>query len=143
MKAIKLITAAKVNGNKHEPKKTLVVGEDIALEDAQYLIEHGAAEETFLSTEEVKEVIKPLSENTVPELKKMCAELGIEDYKNLKKDELIALLEKGTLGQDIIDVDELNKDELIALAEEEGITLPDDAEIETMRKIIFDAMSKK
>lgn len=143
MKAIKLITAAKVNGTKHEPKKTLAVGEDIALEDAQYLIEHGAAEETFLSTKDVKEVTKPLSENTVQELKKMCAECGLENYKHLKKDELIALLEKDTSDQDIIDVDKLDEDELIALAEEEGIELPDGADIETMRKIIFDVMNKE
>jgi hypothetical protein len=143
MKAIKLITAAKVNGSKHEPKKTLVVGEDIALEDARYLVTHGAAEETFLSSEDVKEVTKPLSENNVKELKQMCADLGFENYEKLKKDELIALIEKGAEGESIIDVDELNKDELLALAEEEGITLPDDAEIETMRKIIFDAMNKE
>lgn len=143
MKAIKLITAAKVNGTKHEPKKTLAVGEDIALEDAQYLVEHGAAEETFLSTEDVKEVTKPLSENTVAELKKMCAERGLENYKNLKKEELIALLEEETSSQNSIDVDELNEDELMALAEEEGIKLPDDADIDTMRKIIFDSMNKE
>jgi len=142
MKAIKLITSAKVNGKKHEPKKTLEIGEDIALEDAQYLVTHGAAEETFLSSENVKEVTKPLSESSVVELKQMCADRGLENYKSLKKDELIALLEKPMGDQDIIDVDELNKDELVALAEEEGIELPDDADIDAIRKIIFDAMSK-
>lgn len=143
MKAIKLITSAKVNGTKHEPKETLAIGKDIALEDAQYLVTHGAAEETFLVSEDVKEATKPLSENTVKELKQMCADLGFENYEKLKKDELIALVEKGSYDQDIIDVNELNKDELMTLAEEENISLPDGADIETMRKIIFDAMNKE
>ena len=34
-----------------------------------------------------------LEELTVKELKEKCEELGLEDYKNLKKEELIALIE--------------------------------------------------
>ena len=143
MKAIKLITSAKVNGTKHEPKKTLAIGVDIALEDAQYLVDHGAAEETFLASEDVKEVTKPLSEMNVKELKQMCADCGLENYEKLKKDELIALLEKENEGENIIDVNELNKDELMTLAEEEKISLPNGADIETMRQIIFTAMNKE
>lgn len=48
--------------------------------------------EEKLKTAENQEDLLNLEELTVKELKEKCEELGLEDYKGLKKDELIELL---------------------------------------------------
>lgn len=48
-------------------------------------------EKKLKATENQEEEIN-LEDLSVKELKEKCEELGLEDYKSLKKDELIALL---------------------------------------------------
>ncbi|MFZ5375100.1 MAG: Rho termination factor N-terminal domain-containing protein [Campylobacterota bacterium] len=147
MEAIKLMNSAKVGGKLHKAKAVLVVGngKDIDVKDAEYLVAHGAAEETFkpsstqpspkgdeLSVEEMA-VLDDLSQLKVDDLKKVCEYLGLEKYSSMNKKELIALIED---HRGIVDIDEMDEDALRELAEEEGITLPDDSDIDTIRKII-------
>ncbi|MCW6124231.1 Rho termination factor N-terminal domain-containing protein [Clostridium sporogenes] len=49
-------------------------------------------EENLQATEFQNKIIE-LQELTVKELKEKCEELGLEDYKSLKKEELILLIE--------------------------------------------------
>ncbi len=153
MEAIKLLNSAKVGGKLRKAKEVLTVGKgkDIDVKDAEFLIEHGAAEETVkpstsqtasksdeLSVEEMAD-LEDLSQLKVDDLKKVCEHLEIEDYKSLNKKELIALIEE---HRGAVDIDEMDEDALRDLAEEEGITLPDDADIETIRKIIATSLGE-
>jgi len=154
MEAIKLLNSAKVGGKMHKSKKVLLVGKgkDIDAKEAEYLIKHGAAEETVkpsgqpvqnnlkdeLSVEEMAD-LEDLNQLKVDDLKKVCGHFGLEGYKSLNKDDLIALIEE---YRGAIDIDEMDEDALRKLAEEEGITLPDDADIETIRKIIATSLGE-
>lgn len=134
MIAIKLLTSVKVSGKKHMSGEVLAIGEDIKAEDALYLIQNNAAEKTF--NEEIKQDIvsqKDLKDLKVDELKKICKERGLKGFDNLKKQELIDLLENHV--QDI-NLDDLDENALRELAKEEGIDIPGDADIEKIRDII-------
>lgn len=147
MDAIKLLNSAKVGGKLRKAKEVLTVGKgkDIDAKDAEFLIEHGAAEETFkpsnaqpspksdeLSVEEMAD-LEDLSQLKVDDLKKVCEHFGLEEYKSLNKKELIALIEE---HRGDVNIDDMDEEALRELAEEEDITLPDGADIETIRKII-------
>jgi len=153
MEAIKLLNSAKVDGKLRKAKEVLTVGKgkDIDVKDAEFLIKHDAAEETVkpstsqaspkgdeLSVEEMAE-LEDLSQLKVDDLKKVCGYFGLEGYKSLNKDDLIALIEE---HRGAIDIDKMDEDALRELAEEEGITLPDDADIETIRKIIATSLGE-
>lgn len=153
MEAIKLLNSAKVGGKLRKAKEVLTVGKnkDISIEDAEFLIKHGAAEETVkpsasqsspkvdeLSVQEMAD-LEDLNQLKVDDLKKVCEHLGLEEYKSMNKKELIALIEE---HRGAIDIDEMDEDALRDLAEEEGITLPDNADIETIRKIIATSLGE-
>jgi len=145
MKAIKLLNSAKIGGKLRKSKEVLLIGKgkDIDLKEAEYLVEHGAAEETVepsaqtvskdgLSVEEMA-VLEDLSPLKVDELKSVCKFLELEDYSSLNKTGLIKLIDEHRNG---INIDEMNKDELRALAEKEGIDIPDEMDIESIRDLI-------
>lgn len=145
MKAVKLLNSAKIGGKLRKSKEVLLIGKgkDIDLKEAEYLVEHGAAEETVepsaqivpkdeLSVEEMA-ALEDLSELTVAELKKVCEHLGLEEYSKLNKAGLIKLIDEHRNG---INIDEMSEDELRALAEKEGIAIPDEMDIESIRDLI-------
>lgn len=145
MKAIKLLNSAKIGGKLRKSKEVLIVGKgkDIDLKEAEYLVEHGAAEETVepsaqtvskdgLSVEEMA-TLEDLSQLKVDDLKNVCKFLELEEYSSLNKAGLIKLIDEYRNGTNI---DEMNEDELRALAEKEGIDIPDDMDIESIRDLI-------
>lgn len=145
MKAVKLLNSAKIGGKLRKSKEVLLIGkgEDIDLKEAEYLVEHGAAEETVepsvqtvskdaLSVEEMA-VLDDLSPLKVDELKSVCKFLELEDYSSLNKAGLIKLIDEHRNG---INIDEMNEDELRAFAEKEGIDIPDEMDIESIRDLI-------
>ena len=145
MKAIKLLNSAKICGKLRKSKEVLLIGKgkDIDLKEAEYLVEHGAAEDTVepsaqtlpkdeLSVEEMA-VLEDLSVLKDTELKKVCKHFGLEKYSSLNKAGLIKLIDEHRNG---INIDEMNEDELRALAEKEGIDIPDEMGIESIRDLI-------
>lgn len=145
MKAVKLLNSAKIGGKLRKSKEVLLIGKgkDIDLKEAEYLVEHGAAEETVepsaqtvskdgLSVEEMA-VLDDLSPLKVDELKSVCKFLELEDYSSLNKAGLIKLIDEHRNG---INIDEMNEDELRAFAEKEGIDIPDEMDIESIRDLI-------
>lgn len=145
MKAIKLLNSAKVGGKLHKSKAVLIVGKgkDIDLKEAEYLVEHGAAEETVEPSEQtvpkdgisVEEMaaLEDLSQLKVDELKSVCKFLELEDYSSLNKAGLIKLIDEHRNG---VNIDEMDEDALRALAEKEGIDIPDEMDIESIRDLI-------
>jgi hypothetical protein len=147
MEAIKLLNSAKVGGKLRKAKDVLTVGKgkDIDVKDAEFLIKHGAAEETVkpsasqsspkgdeLSVEEMAD-LEDLNQLKVDDLKNVCKYLEIEDYSSLNKAGLIKLIDEHRNG---INIDEMNEDALRALAEKEGIDIPDEMDIESIRDLI-------
>lgn len=145
MKAIKLLTSAKIGGKLRKSKEVLLIGKgkDIDLKEAEYLVEHGAAEETvepseqtvskdMLSVEEMA-ALEDLSQLKTDELKSVCKFLDLEGYSSLNKSGLIKLIDEHRNG---INIDDMNEDELRALAEKEGIDIPDEMDIESIRDLI-------
>lgn len=145
MKAIRLLNSAKVGGKLRKSKEVLIVGKgkDIDLKEAEYLVVHGAAEETvepsttanvkdILSVEEMV-IMEDLGQLKVEDLKNVCKFLELEEYSNLNKAGLIKLIDQHRNG---INVDEMNEDELRNLAEKEGIDIPNDMDIELIRDLI-------
>lgn len=145
MKAIKLLNSAKIGGKLRKSKEVLLIGKgkDIDLKEAEYLVEHGAAEETVepsaqtvpkdgISVEEMA-TLEDLSVLTVAQLKKVCEHLGLEDYSNLNKPSLIKLIDEHRNG---INIDEMDEDALRALAKKEGIDIPDEMDVESIRDLI-------
>lgn len=145
MKAVKLLNSAKVGGKLRKSKSVLLVGKgkDIDLKEAEYLVTHGAAEETVepsaqtvpkdgLSVEEMA-VLEDLSPLKVDDLKSVCKFFELEDYSSLNKAGLIKLIDEHRNG---INIDEMDEDALRALAEKEGILIPDEMDIESIRDLI-------
>lgn len=145
MKAVKLLNSAKIGGKLRKSKEVLLIGKgkDIDLKEAEYLVEHGAAEETVepsaqtvpkdgLSVEEMA-ALEDLSQLKVDDLKNVCKFLELEEYSSLNKAGLIKLIDE---HRNSINIDEMDEDALRALAEKEGIDIPDEMDIESIRDLI-------
>lgn len=145
MKAIKLLNSAKIGGKLRKSKEVLIVGKgkDIDLKEAEYLVEHGAAEEAVepsavptqkeaLTVEEMA-TMEDLSQFKVDDLKNVCKFLELEEYSNLNKAGLIKLIDEHRNG---VNIDEMDEEALRTLAEKEGIDVPDGMDVESIRDLI-------
>jgi len=150
MKAIKTNFSIKCGGKHFKAEETLLVGKgkDITLKDARYLIDSDAAtevvapskDENNMSIEDMLEV-EDLKTLSVSQLKGICKHLKLTPYSGKKEAELIEMIEEYR-NNEIIDIDAMNEDELRKLAQEEDIGIPEDAELETIREIIEEALSE-
>ncbi|MEN4053785.1 hypothetical protein [Sulfurimonas sp. NWX79] len=150
MKAIKTEIAIKCGGKHFKAEETLLVGKgkDISLKDAKYLVGADAAievvapakNEDTISIEEMLEV-EDLFTLNVSQLKAICKHLGLTPYSGKKESELIEMIESHR-NSDVFDIDVMDEDELRTLAEEEGISIPENADIEMIRQIIDEALGE-
>lgn len=150
MKAIKTEIAIKCGGKHFQAEEILLVGKgkDISLKDAKYLVGADAAIEVVApsknedtkSIEEMLEV-EDLSTLNVSQLKAICKHLGLTPYSGKKESELIEMIESHR-NSDVFDIDIMDEDELRTLAEEEGISIPENADIEMIRQIIDEALGE-
>lgn len=133
MEAIKLLTSIKCGGIKRLSKETLMIGEDISKEDASYLVDQGVATYCVLESETPLDVPEPLEAMSREELHALCAKKGLRGYARLRKEEVIALLER---AQSEVVLDDLDENALRELAKEEEIEIPEGVDVETMRELI-------
>lgn len=151
MKAIKLLNSAKIGGKLRKSKEVLIVGKgkDVDLKEAEYLVEHGAAEEAVepsavpaqkdvLAVEEMA-TMEDLSKLKTEDLKNVCKFLELEGYSSLNKEGLIKFIDEHRNG---INIDDMDEDALRALAEKEGIEVPDDMDVELIRDLIAEELGE-
>lgn len=149
MKAIKTNFAIKCGGKHFKAEETLLVGKgkDISLKDAKYLVEADAALEVVAPSKDEDSMnidemlaVDNLSTLSVSQLKSVCKHLGLTPYSGKKESELIEMIE-AYRNDDTVDIDAMDEDELRILAEEEGISMPEDADAEKMREILEEELT--
>lgn len=81
----------------------------------------------------------------VDELKEVCKhlELGTSGNKADLIASIVQKLGKGDLNSTLPDMSEMDIGDLRVLADQEGVTLPDDADEASIREIMADALSNK
>lgn len=150
MKAIKTNFAVKCGGKHFKAQQTLLVGKskDITLKDAKYLVDVDAATEVVAPSkdEEVMSIdemlqVEDLKTLSVSQLKSICKHLKLTPYSGKKETELIEMIKKYR-NSELIDLDAMDEDALRKLAQEEAIDIPEDADVETIREIIEEALGE-
>ena len=91
---VKLIKATIYKGKAYKEGDIIEVGQDLA---SKMILAGKAVSSTQREFEEwqKQDTVEDFEKMTVEELKEKCETLGLEDYKNKKKAELIDLIKQG------------------------------------------------